>query len=238
MASRDIEFKVGVIILIGIIILGGSLYWLRDYQLERNSQVVMVRFDDVGTLEVGDKITVSGVRKGKVNGLQLTERGVTVELLLAHDVILKKDATFAIRNLGLMGDRFIAINPGKDSVLFKAEGVIDGTYDTGLPEVMGLMGEMIVELRSLVGSFKKSIGSDSSLQKFNNTISNLESVSASMASYMDRNEKRLDQTASNFHNASKELSRMLSDNSGKVDSAAQRLDRMTVRLEDFVGTAR
>ena len=28
---------------------------------------------------------------------------------------------------------------------------------------------------------------------------------------------------------------MLSDNSGKVDSAAQRMDRMTMRLEDFVG---
>ncbi|MEW6412514.1 MAG: MlaD family protein [Candidatus Zixiibacteriota bacterium] len=235
MASRDIEFKVGVIILVGIIILGGSLFWLQDYRLEQTAQVVMVRFDDVGTLEVGDKVTVSGVRKGKVNGLKLTEDGVRVEILLQTDVVLKRDAAFTIKNLGLMGDRFIAIDPGKDSVLLVTDETINGSYDTGLPEVMGLMGEMIVELRSLVGSFKRSIGSDSSLQKFNNTISNLESVTASMASYMDRNSDRLDQTATNFHKASKELSRMLSDNSGKVDSAAQRMDRMTMRLEDFVG---
>ena len=94
---------------------------------------------------------------------------------------------------------------------------------------------MIVELRSLVGSFKKSVGSDSSLQKFNNTVTNLESVSASLADYMKRNESRLDKTADNFHQASKELNRMLSQNSHKVDSAAARVDRISIKLEDFVG---
>lgn len=235
MASRDIEFRVGIIIIIGLILLGGSLYWLRDYQLERNAQVVTVRFADVGTLEVGDKVTVSGVRAGKVNGLKLTENGVLVELLLSQDVVLKRDAVFAIKNLGLMGERFISIVPGRDTVLLDASLTIEGSYDTGLPEVMGLMGEMIVELRSLVGSFKKSIGSDSSLQKFNNTVANLESVSASLADYMKRNENSLDKTADNFYQASKELNRMLSQNSHKVDSATARVDRMTVKLEDFVG---
>ncbi|UCG61773.1 MAG: MCE family protein [Candidatus Zixiibacteriota bacterium] len=235
MASRDIEFRVGIIIIIGIIMLGGSLYWLRDYQLERNAQVIRVRFADVGTLEVGDKVTVSGVRAGKVSDLKLAEGGVEVELLLSREVVLKRDAVIAIRNLGLMGERFISIEPGRDTALFDASIVADGTYDTGLPEVMGLMGEMIVELRSLVGSFKKTIGSDSSLAKFNNTVANLESVSSSLADYMKRNESRLDRTADNFYRASQELNRMLSQNSPKMDSATARVDRITVKMEDFVG---
>ncbi|UCD62510.1 MAG: MCE family protein [Candidatus Zixiibacteriota bacterium] len=234
MASRDIEFRVGIIIIIGIVILGASLYWLRDYRLERNAQVIRVRFDDVGTLEVGDKVTVSGVRKGKVSGLTLTERGVIVEILLSRDVVLKRDAEITIRNLGLMGERFIAIGPGIDTVLFDTTVVTEGAYDTGLPEVMGLMGEMIVELRNLVRSLKKTVGSDSSLEKFNNTVANLESVSASLAGYMARNEDRLDQTSENFFKASRELNRMLSQNSEGVDSSIQRFNRVTVRLEDFV----
>ncbi len=235
MASRDVEFRVGIIIIIGIIILGGSLYWLRDYQLERNAQVIRVRFADIGTLEVGDRVTVSGVRAGKVSDLTLTEGGVEVEMLLSRDVVLRRDAVFTIRNLGLMGERFVSIDPGQDTTLLDPTVVIDGSYDTGLPEVMGLMGEMIVELRALVGSFKKSVGSDSSLQKFNNTVANLESVSSSLADYMKRNENRLDKTADNFYRASQELNRMLSDNSHRVDSAAARVDRMTLKMEDFVG---
>jgi len=91
-----------------------------------------------------------------------------------------------------------------------------------------------VELRELVRSFKNTVGSDSSLSKFRNTVTNLESVSASLAGYLERNENRLDMTADNFYRASKELNRMLSQNSEKVDSAATRVDRLTIKLEDFV----
>ncbi len=233
MAATNIEFRVGVIILIGLIILGGSLYWLQGYKLERNAQTITVRFDDVGTLAVGDRVTVSGVHKGKVNGLTLTEDGVEVELLIYRDVVLKRDATFVIKNLGLMGERFIAVSPGKDSVRFEPEQVAIGQYDTGLPEVMGLMGEMITELRNLVVSFKRTVGSDSSLAKFDNTVKNLEQVSASLADYLSRNEEKLDLTADNFFRASKELKRLLSENSQVVDSSAQRFDRMTIKLERF-----
>ncbi|MGH8015038.1 MAG: MlaD family protein, partial [Candidatus Zixiibacteriota bacterium] len=67
MASRDIEFKVGALILIGIILLGGSLFWLQQFHLTNNAKVIKVHFDDVGTLAVGDKVTISGVHKGKVD---------------------------------------------------------------------------------------------------------------------------------------------------------------------------
>lgn len=234
MASKDIEFKVGIIILFGLIILFGSLYWLQDYKLEQNSLAVKVRFDDVGTLSVGDRVTVNGVRRGKVDNLYLEGNGVIVELLLSRDVVLKQDAEFVIKNLGLMGERYIAIKPGKDTLSLDTTLVFKGNYDTGLPEVMGLLGEMITDLRLLVHSFKQTIGSDSSLKKFDNVVSNLEIVSTSMANYVQRNETKLDKTADNFFKASKELNRFFTANSGKVDSTITRVDRVSVKLEEFV----
>ncbi len=235
MASTNIEFRVGVIILMGLLILFGSLYWLQGYKLERNSQLVRVRFDDVGTLAVGDMVTVSGVHRGKVNRLTLTEGGVNVELLIYRDVILKRDAQFAIKNMGVMGERFIAVSPGKDSLPFDPAQVPEGLYDTGLPEVMGLLGEMITELRNLVVSFKRTVGSDSSLKKFNNTVDNLQQVSSSLADYLSRNENKLDETADNFFRVSKELRRVITENSRAVDSSVQRIDRATSNLERFIG---
>lgn len=234
MATRDLEFRVGLIILIGIIVLGGSLYWLRDYQLEHNSRIVTVIFKDVGTLEVGDKVNVSGVRMGKVNKIKLTESGVAVDMLLARNVRLHKDTRFVIKNQGLMGERFIAVYLGQDTTTVSDTAKFIGGYDSGLPEVMGLMGEMIVELRSLVHSFKTTVGSDSSLNRFHNTIKNLESVSGSMDDYMKRNNARLDKTADNFLQASKGLNKMLNSNQEKIDSTTQRFDRISVKLEDFV----
>lgn len=234
MASRNIEFRVGIVVLAGIVMVAASLYWLQGYRLGRNSQLIRVRFDDVGTLAVGDRVTVSGVRRGKVSDLRLGEEGVEVTLLLSRDVVLRRDASITIKNLGLMGERFVAISPGRDTALFDTTVVAQGLYDTGLPEVMGLMGEMITELRNLVSAFKRTVGSDSSLNTFKNTVGNLERVSSSIAEYLERNETKMDQAAENFFKASRELNRLVQRNAPGVDSSVQRFDRTTAGLETLV----
>ena len=231
--ANNIEFRVGVIVLLGIIILVVSLYWLQGYQMSRNARYVQVKFKDVGTLAVGDRVTVSGVRRGKVSDMELTPGGVLVEVQLAREVELSSDATFTIRNLGLMGERFIAIFPGTDSTGFDYDQTAQGRYDPGIPEVMGLMGDMIVELRQVVSSLRKSVASEESLEKFNRTVSNLESVSGSLADYMERNEAKLDETANNFLSASRNVKDLLRQNRASVDSTLARADRASVRLEQF-----
>ena len=234
MAYKNLEFKVGLFVVIGAVILAGSLYWLQGFRLQRDTQVVEVIFDDVGMLKVGNIVTVSGMFKGKVNRMDLTEQGVVVEFLLAGDVILKEDAQFIIRNYGLMGERFVAVFPGESEAPLDLTVPARGRYDSGLPQVMGLMGEMVTELHDLVIAFRNSVASDSTLTKFNHTVSNLESVSSSMAEYLKRNEAKLDRTADNFLRASRELNGVLARNAAKVDSSAVRMDRLTLNLEEFV----
>lgn len=231
--ATNIEFRVGIIVLLGIIILVGSLYWLQDYQVKRDARSATVKFDDVGTLAVGDKVTVSGVRKGKVNDLELVDGGVLVELLIYRDVGLRRDATFTIRNYGLMGERFVAIFPGRDSLPYSWEQTAMGRYDPGIPEVMGLLGDMTVELRQVVGALRKSVASDESLDKFNRMISNMEEVSSSLRDYMSRNEAKLDETANNFLTASRNVKKLLQRNEGLVDSSLNRFDRASAKLEAF-----
>lgn len=234
MASKDIEFRVGVIILIGLLAMAGALYWLQGYRLEMNTRPITVLFDDVGTLSAGDKVTVSGVDKGKVSSLDLTEVGVEVHLLLGVDVHLKADAQFVIKNLGLMGERFIAISPGRSDRPLDYSIPVIGLYDAGLPEVMGLMGEMITELRSLVFVFRRHLGSDTTLTRLNQTIANFERLSAAAVDYMSRNEQKLDETADNFLSASRTLKSMLADNAPRIDSTVLRFERTSANLERVI----
>lgn len=234
MAKNDVEFRVGVIILLGIIILAVSIYWLRDFKLEQNSKLVQVSFGDVGTLTVGDNVTVSGMRKGKVKKMTLTDNGVIVDMMLANDVRITRGTRFVIKNLGVMGERYIAITQGDDTTSVTDSIIFEGDYDTGIPEVMGLMGDMMVELRTLVHSFKNTIGSDSSLTKFNRTINNLESVSKSLSDYLQNNEKKLTKSADNFYQASESFKGMVKGNKEKIDSTAIRIDRITGNMENLM----
>jgi len=233
--KRDVEFRVGVIILFGIIVLAASIFWLRDYQLEANSRIIQVHFGDIGTLAIGDKVTVSGVRAGKVKNLKLDDSGVVVDMIVNQDIKITTDSRFVIKNLGLMGERFIAITKGSDTTSADESKVFSGDYETGIPEVMGLMGDMIVELSDLVHAFKSSIGSDSSLAMFNNMVSNLESVSYKLSDYMDRNSPKLEKATDNFYSATENLNNMLKRNSEIVDSTAVRMNRVSGDLETFVG---
>lgn len=232
--ETNVEFRVGVIILIVILIMAWSLYWLQGYKLESNSQLVKVWFDDVGTLSVGDKVTVNGVHRGKVDKLYLTEGGVIVELRIYQDVILRQDATFRIRNMGVMGERYIAISPGMDSTALDTEALAKGLYDTGIPELMGTLGEMTRELKLMVSTLRKTVASDTSLERFNNTVKNLERSSNAIASYLTRNESKLDKTAENFLQASSKLNRLLAGKEERVDSTLSRIERASIGLEEFV----
>ncbi len=231
MSTSNIEFRVGLVVLIGIILLVGSLYWLQGYQLEKNAQLIRVFFGDVGTLSAGDKVTVSGVHRGKVKALQLGDGGVIVDILLSSDVVLKKDARIVIKNLGLMGERFIAISPGVDPEPLDITKKINGFYDTGMHEVLGLMGEMMTDLRNLVVSFRRTVGSDTTLDKFNRTVNNLDRVSSSLADYMQRNQDKLDHTVDNFLEASRSLNQTLVSNASRVDSSLARFDRVSSNME-------
>lgn len=234
MPTKKLEFRVGLFVVAGIIVLAGSVYWLERLNLRNNTRTVQVKFDDVGMLKVGNIVTVSGVYKGKVTGMELLADGVITEIILSADVVLKEDAQFVIRNFGIMGERFVAIYPGESDQPLDSTVAARGRHDSGIPEVMGLMGEMVSELHDLVISFKRTIGSDSSLARFHRSIGNLERASSSIADYLDRNEEKLDNTAENFLKASRELKNILVDNSVRVDSSMLRMDRISVRLESFV----
>jgi len=231
MAVKNIEFRVGLFILVGAAMVVVSLYWLEGMRLEQNTRTLQVRFNDVGTLAVGDKVTVSGVHKGKVDGLELTADGVMVSLRIERGITLKKDAEVVIKNQGVMGERFVAISPGSDTALLDTSEPVEGKYDAGLPEVMGLLGEMTVELRQLVASLKTTVGSEGSLNRIGTILENLEDVSTTMAGYLSRNEVKFDSAAQHFFEASRELNSLVSRSTPHIDSSLRRVDRATVAIE-------
>lgn len=232
--ASNIEFKVGVVIIILIALLAGSLYWLQGYKLESNARKLTVRFDDVGTLSVGDRVTVSGVRKGKVDALHLTDNGVLVDLLIYQGVTLHKDAAIRIRNMGVMGERYIAIDPGHAEAGIDWDQIQQGQYDTGLPEVMGELGSIVTELRQLVVTVRSTVLSDTTMSNFSETIQNLQRTTAAVADFLTENRARLDTTTANFVNASRELKLLVENNATPIDSTVSRMNRMTRDLEKFV----
>ena len=115
MNQKRIEFSVGIFILFGIaailylaIQIGGSRFFGSD------ARVIDARFTNVGGLNEGSNVMIAGVKVGLVGDITLdTENFVAmVQLKLHTDLSIYDDAIASIKTNGLIGDKYIALDPG------------------------------------------------------------------------------------------------------------------------------
>ena len=113
MADSSAHLKVGAAFLAAAAILFAGILWLKEYKPAAATVQVRVLFDDANGISSGDPVTVSGIKAGEVEKVVLTpENRALVSLAVNRSVLLHPDASFAIRDMGLMGDKAVVMNPG------------------------------------------------------------------------------------------------------------------------------
>src|ERR1035437_3099352 len=97
--QRKTEIRVGVTVVIGILIFFWILGWAKNFSFSSDHRPVLVKFDNVTGLEIGDNVVVNGLRKGFVDDMQIKQDYVIVNISLSRDVDLREDAKFSISML-------------------------------------------------------------------------------------------------------------------------------------------
>ncbi len=234
MAGRSIELRVGLVVALAIAILVVGIIWVKGIRFDQAKYEYSVIFPDVGALKVGDPVSVSGVEKGKVKKIQLYQGDVLVDLSLESDVVLKKDAKFTVKNIGLMGERFVAVQTGYSDTLLDLSQPVRGDYDTGVSEVMGMMGQMIDQLSRLVANLEGVLGTKSSRESLIEIIRNLKEVSRAMNALLDRNRGKFNQTMDNLSHSSSELRKVIDENKEKLQTTVDNFAEASVKLDNVV----
>lgn len=142
MKKRPVETIMGLVVLL---IAGLFLYFaysVSDLQVVKGYGLT-ARFLKVGGLNVGADVMINGIKIGTVVGQQLDNENYDAEIKLsiAPNVKLPKDSSAMISSNGLMGNKFIKIEPGKSKELLKDGDEIAHTKDFKTLEDM--VGEVI-----------------------------------------------------------------------------------------------
>src|SRR5512140_3634640 len=121
--EKSIEVKVGVLILVSLGILAGFILVMGGLNFEK-TYTVFVDFDNPGGLQTGAPLRVAGVKVGKVSELACmggkvdpkTDRRTLVRAKLAIEARVKDsihdDADFYVTTQGVLGEQYLAIDPG------------------------------------------------------------------------------------------------------------------------------
>ena len=120
-SSQARDLAVGLFMLVGLLSLGwlslrvGGLSYGGPGGLE-----LFAVFDDVGGLSERAPVVVSGVKVGKVTDIALgDDLRARVRLDVDARLELPIDSSASIRTSGLLGDQFIALEPGAEDELLK-----------------------------------------------------------------------------------------------------------------------
>lgn len=133
--EKSIEVKVGVLILVSLGILAAFVLVMGGLSFEK-TYTVYVDFDNPGGLQSGAPVRVAGVKCGKVAELQFmggkidpkTNRRTLVRAKLAIEQRVKdsihEDADFYVTTQGVLGEQFLAIDPGSPQKPVLADNTI------------------------------------------------------------------------------------------------------------------
>ncbi len=136
---RSMEVKVGGLILAAVALLVAFLILLGDFSC-RDRQSLFVDFPNSGDLKTGAPVKVSGVTVGKIGSVELWagrrdpahgNKAVQVRAQLNLNtealLMLHRDARFYISTLGVLGEKYVEIDPGTpEEPKLQADDVVDG----------------------------------------------------------------------------------------------------------------
>lgn len=118
-SSSTRDLAVGVFVLLGLAAVAYLSLQVGGIRLRRDAGlVVFATFDDVGGLSARAPVRISGVKVGRVEAIELDDDlRARVRLELEQGLRLSADTSAAIRTAGLLGDQFIALEPGAEDAL-------------------------------------------------------------------------------------------------------------------------
>lgn len=130
MQKYTMETVVGIFLVFGLLLIGymtvqlGHVSFFGD-----NTYPLSAGFTSVTGLRVGSPVYMLGLEVGRVDRLTLDQQNqrATVEIRIKKGIKIYDDAIASIKTEGLIGDKYLSINPGGGGALLKPGGTITET---------------------------------------------------------------------------------------------------------------
>jgi phospholipid/cholesterol/gamma-HCH transport system substrate-binding protein len=229
--SRTREIQVGLTVVVALGITLWGVTWLKQVSLARRVRVWHVTFPQTGGLSTSDEVQVNGLRKGSVQSVALISDHVSVDLALASEVVLTSDSRVSVRNVGLMGEKVIAVDLHASGVPYTSRDTIPGIYEKGIPEVVGGMSgtvDAIAELATQLKGLADAIDKNGNLTQ---TLVNLHDTSEQLKAAVVENRTQLRVTLANLNAASKTAKALTTDREAELRKALESFERTAAGLE-------
>ncbi|MBK8258091.1 MAG: MCE family protein [Polyangiaceae bacterium] len=201
MASpRSIEVKVGILILTAIGLLAAFVIIMGGVNFQA-TYPIYVEFDNPGGLQAGAPVKIAGVKVGKISEIQfrgaevsdsgkrdpLVRMKVTIEKRYQKSV--RENSLFYVTTQGVLGEQFLAIEPGSQDRPSLPDGAIVRGIDP--PRLDMLLSESYELLHTSVQAIREN------RKEFSEAFDGLRKTLKGTGELMDKNGDKFDRIVTN-----------------------------------------
>ena len=228
------EFKVGVLVLIGIAILFYMSFRVGKFGAlsEGRGYVVTAHFKNIAGLDAKSAVEIAGVQIGTVHQISLDGKMAKASLLINGNVRIPSDSTIAIKSFGILGDKYLDVTPGQSTTYVKngeelKNVVTYADYDEIFQNVSTAaknFGDTMEQFKGLVGEKEK--------EDLKESLANIKTASVDFKDMLAENKGDVNRIVTNVANVSSKLGPM----ADKADTTLTKINTIVQDVGEGKGT--
>jgi len=239
--QRKTEIKVGLTVLFGIVVFVWILSWAKNVSITSSDVELKVKFEKVSGLEVGNIVSVNGVKSGVVKDIYVENYYVVAEITVNSDIQLKRDAKFSLEVTDLMGGKKINISPGKDSVPINTEELQVGIFQADLAGMMEVLSGIEIDLNTILEDVRISLSEINALltdeqlkEDIRTSISGLSTLTTRLNKMMTENKENIKSITQNTKEITEDTKEMIATNRESINSSVNNLNSILQSSDSLV----
>ena len=226
MSKSRLEWKVGLFVFIGLVLLAGLLIeFSKGTTFLRKTYTIRLRASNVGGLKVRSTVLMSGVQVGTVSDIKLSPDGksVTMTLRIYDEFVIHKDARFVIEQSGFLGDNYVSILPTENQGdIFRDGGEAHADAPFNLQEVARSAAGFIERIDETAQRLNEAIADVRRYVLNEQTLTNLSAAVTRLRGFSEEALATVD-----------DLHTLIQTNRPALDTAGTNLVTFTVQLNQF-----
>lgn len=219
------EFKAALLVITALVVFIWGFNYLKGKNIFNFSTVYYVVYDDIQGLMTGTPVSINGFNVGKVSDIEF--QGKTSKLLVTitmdKQITISKNSIAQIYESSLIGGKAVAIKPvDDDAPIAKSGDFLKGeikpsftdVLDERLSPLQDKIESLVINTDSVMNKFNNVFTAETqknlqaSVVKFNSTLGNLESITASLDKFLKTNEGQLGTSVQNIDTLTANLAKV------------------------------
>ena len=240
-----LETKVGLFFSGTIVLLGVLIFRAEKLEIggKRNQLERFTYFDQVAGLNVQSAVRIAGVKVGDVRTITLENGKARLVLGLSSKVPIYRDASVSLGSIGILGDKFVDLDPGHSAKGPFPEGVpLPSKAGVSLENLMETLADVGKNVKGVTQALNESIGGEQGRQKLDEIVDNIRVLTAEFRSMSQENHGAINRTMANAEALSADLRDRLPKLAQQFEAVGKNLnailDENRPELKGVVGDVR